>query len=73
MNIKPIADDENYIMTQIEESKEKLYYAVKQQENIYEMIKKNQTDDLKKYFKKIQDFSKLQLENKKLKDKENLL
>lgn len=59
-------------MTQIEESREKLYQAIKQQETIYEMIKKTQNDDLKDYFKKIQDFSKLQLENKKLKDKENI-
>lgn len=72
MNIKPISDDENYIMTQIEESKERLYSSIKQQEHIYEMIKKSQSDDLKDYFKKIQDFSKLQLENKKLKDKENI-
>jgi hypothetical protein len=60
-------------MTQVEESREKLLGAIKQQEQIYEMIKKTQTDDLKDYFKKIQDFSKLQLENKKLKDKENVV
>lgn len=68
--IDPISDDWNYIMTQLEESKEKLKFAVRQQETIFDLIKKEQQDDLKDYFKKIEDFSKLQMENKKLKDKE---
>lgn len=57
-------------MTQLEEGRDKLKVAKRQQETIYDIIKKEQQDDLKDYFKKIQDFSKLQMENKKLKDKE---
>jgi hypothetical protein len=57
-------------MTQLEEGRDKLKIAKRQQETIYDIIKKEQQDDLKDYFKKIQDFSKLQMENKKLKDKE---
>jgi hypothetical protein len=54
-------------MTQIEESQEKCQQAVKQQEIIYENIKKTQQEELKDYFNKIKTISDLRKENMKLK------
>jgi len=54
-------------MTQIEESQEKAQQAVKQQDLIYENIKKSQQEELKEYFNKIKTISDLRKENMKLK------
>lgn len=54
-------------MTQVEESQEKCHQAVKQQEIIYENIKKTQQEELKDYFNKIKTISDLRKENMKLK------
>jgi hypothetical protein len=54
-------------MTQIEESQEKGQQAVKQQDLIYENIKKSQQEELKEYFNKIKTISDLRKENMKLK------
>jgi len=54
-------------MTQIEESQEKCQQAVKQQDIIYENIKKTQQEELKEYFNKIKTISDLRKENMKLK------
>lgn len=54
-------------MSQIEESNEKCTQAVKQQEIIYENIKKSQQEELKDYFNKIKTISDLRKENMKLK------
>lgn len=62
-----MADDLNWIMTQIEESQEKCQQAVKQQDIIYENIKKTQQEELKEYFNKIKTISDLRKENMKLK------
>jgi hypothetical protein len=57
-------------MTQIEESEEKCRYAIRQQEIIYESIKKAQGDELKEYFNKVKTISELKKENSKLKVRE---
>ena len=49
----PIGDDQNWIKTQIEESKEKMYTAVKQQKVISDNIKRAQQEELNEYFFKI--------------------
>lgn len=54
-------------MTQIEESQEKCQQAVRQQDIIYENIKKAQQEELKEYFNKIKTISDLRKENMKLK------
>jgi hypothetical protein len=54
-------------MTQIEESEEKCLVAIRQQEIIYENIKRTQQDELKDYFNKIKTISELKKENIKLK------
>lgn len=54
-------------MTQIEESEDKCYNAIRQQEIIYENIKRTQQDELKDYFNKIKTISELKKENIKLK------
>lgn len=54
-------------MTQIEESQEKCQQAVRQQDIIYENIKKTQQEELKEYFNKIKTISDLRKENMKLK------
>ena len=66
----PISDDLNWIMTQIEESEEKCLQAIRQQEIIYENIRKSQCDELKEYFNKIKTISELKKENTKLKVRE---
>jgi hypothetical protein len=60
----------NWIMTQIEESEEKCLQAIRQQEIIYENIRKSQCDELKEYFNKIKTISELKKENTKLKVRE---
>lgn len=60
----------NWIMTQIEESEDKCLQAIKQQEIIYENIKRTQQDELKEYFNKIKTISELKKENIKLKVRE---
>jgi len=54
-------------MTQIEESHDKCLQAVRQQDIIYENIKKTQQEELKEYFNKIKTISDLRKENMKLK------
>ena len=54
-------------MTQIEESQEKCQQAVRQQDLIFESIKKTQQEELKEYFNKIKLISDLRKENMKLK------
>jgi hypothetical protein len=54
-------------MTQIEESDEKFNNALRQQEIIYENIKRTQQEELKDYFNKIKTISELKKENIKLK------
>ena len=54
-------------MTQIEESQEKCQQAVRQQDLIFENIKKTQQEELKEYFNKIKLISDLRKENMKLK------
>lgn len=57
----------NWIMTQIEDSQEKCDQACRQQDIIYQTIKKAQQDELKEYFEKIKTISDLRKENIKLK------
>ena len=54
-------------MTQIEESQDKSSTAVRQQNTIYDNIKKAQQEELKDYFNKIKLISDLRKENMKLK------
>lgn len=54
-------------MTQIEESQDKCSGAVRQQNTIYDNIKKAQQEELKDYFNKIKLISDLRKENMKLK------
>lgn len=54
-------------MTQIEESQDRCVHAIRQQEIIYENIKRSQQDELKEYFNKIKNISDLRKENIKLK------
>jgi len=57
-------------MTQIEESEEKCQQAIRQQEIIYENIKKSQGEELKQYFNKIKTISELKKQNSTLKVRE---
>ena len=63
----PIGDDQNWIKTQIEESKEKMYTAVKQQKVISDNIKRAQQEELNEYFFKIKRMGELKKENERLK------
>jgi hypothetical protein len=62
-----ISDDMNWVMTQIEEATERCNQAIKQQDIIYQTIKRGQQDELKEYFDKIKMISDLKKENIKLK------
>ena len=52
-NFRPTTDDSNWILTQIEESKDKMNQAIKQQKVIYDNIIRAQQDELNEYFYKI--------------------
>ena len=58
-------------MTQIEDSEEKHVKAVRQQELIYENIKKIQQEELNQYFTKILEHAKIKQHNVMLKLKDN--
>ena len=66
-NFNPIGDDQNWIKTQIEDSKEKMYTAIKQQKVISDNIKRAQQDELNEYFFKIKRMGELKKENERLK------
>ena len=66
-NFNPIGDDQNWIKTQIEESKEKMYTAIKQQKVISDNIKRAQQEELNEYFFKIKRMGELKKENERLK------
>ncbi len=57
-------------MTQIEESETRCLQAIRQQEILYDNIKKLQSDELYEYFNKIKTISELKKENIKLKVRE---
>ncbi|MCQ2815675.1 MAG: hypothetical protein MJ252_00265 [archaeon] len=67
IKFKPTQDDTNWILTQIEESKEKMDQAIKQQKIISDNIKKAQQDELNEYFYKIKRMGELKKENERLK------
>ena len=66
-NFDPIDDDKNWINTQIEESKEKMRLAIKQQKVISDNIKRAQQEELNEYFYKIKRMGELKKENERLK------
>jgi hypothetical protein len=66
-NFNPIGDDQNWIKTQIEDSKEKMYTAIKQQKVISDNIKRAQQEELNEYFFKIKRMGELKKENERLK------
>ena len=66
-NFKPTHDDQNWILTQIEESKDKMHQAIKQQKVIYDNIIRAQQDELNEYFYKIKRMGELKKENERLK------
>ena len=66
-NFHPTMDDSNWILTQIEESRDKMYQAIKQQKVIYDNIIRSQQDELNEYFYKIKRMGELKKENERLK------
>ena len=66
-NFNPIGDDQNWIKTQIEDSKEKMNTAIKQQKVISDNIKRAQQEELNEYFFKIKRMGELKKENERLK------
>ena len=66
-NFRPTTDDSNWILTQIEESKDKMNQAIKQQKVIYDNIIRAQQDELNEYFYKIKRMGELKKENERLK------
>ena len=66
-NFRPTTDDSNWILTQIEESKDKMNQAIKQQKVIYDNIIRAQQDELNEYFYKIKHMGELKKENERLK------
>ena len=66
-NFNPIGDDQNWIKTQIEDSKEKMHTAIKQQKVISDNIKRAQQEELNEYFFKIKRMGELKKENERLK------
>ena len=67
MNFHPTRDDSNWILTQIEESRDKMNQSVKQQKVIYDNIIRAQQDELNEYFYKIKRMGELKKENERLK------
>ena len=66
-NFHPTMDDSNWILTQIEESRDKMHQAIKQQKVIYDNIIRSQQDELNEYFYKIKRMGELKKENERLK------
>lgn len=67
LKFRPTSDDRNWILTQIEESEDKMNQAIKQQKVISDTIKKAQQRELNEYFHKIKMMGELKKENERLK------